>query len=106
MESKRRGWWALSAVIGGSVVLLLALYVGAYFWFVEPQIVRMMVGPSVEPDEDEKLIIAHKPVARYWRAQALCRESACRSLFWPIHRLDRRIRQEMWSEGKWAPEPW
>lgn len=107
MESeKKRGWWALAAVIGGSVVLLLALYVGAYFWFVEPQVMRIAGPIPADPDEEWKLILANKAVPRYWRARDLYRWIDYQSLFWPIHLIDRRVRQETWREGKWAPEPW
>lgn len=100
-----RGWWVLFGMATGSAAMLLALYIGAYIAIVEPQPYPPFTGVPPAPDEEWKLILAGKPVPRYRLPAALCRESAYRRLFWPIHRIDRMIRQETWREGKWTPAP-
>ena len=82
-----RGWWALAAMVAGSLVL----YAGAYYATVRP-VLHVAPGgwhwaadmaPRYGPDSWEQFHFAAQP------------------LFWPINQVDRKLRPEIWK----APPP-
>lgn len=94
-KKRGRGWWALAGVIAGSGLLLLTLYVGAYYWLVErrpnyPGPRGSDSGPAVEitPTYGER---------RLWRYQRVMHP-----FFEPIHRVDRRLRPREWDPKLWV----
>ncbi|HVV99002.1 MAG TPA: hypothetical protein VHB77_01610 [Planctomycetaceae bacterium] len=75
-----RGWWALAGMIVGSAILLLALYVAAYCWLMEP---RSYANYAV-----------YGHIAEYPKTGWIDLEWCFR----PIHWIDREwIRPEYWE---------
>jgi hypothetical protein len=74
-----RGWWALAGVVVGSVLLLLAGYVGAYYAMVDGIEVAASGPPSA--------------VAIYPQ----CSWLDLGSFFEPIHEIDRKLRPGFWN---------
>jgi hypothetical protein len=79
-----RGWWALAGMVGVPM-LLLALYVGAYYALVTPT--RVWPGFSAT----RSAISPEYPVA--------IREHASR-IFRPMWRIDRQLRPDTWDADK------
>ena len=81
-SAKRGGWWELVAVIGISIGLLLALYIGAYF---------ANVTDGGKWLENGAAITCFTPGYR------VC-EAASRKLFAPMFAIDRVLRPGKWTE--------
>ena len=83
-----RGWWALAGIVAVSVVLSLALYVGAYYAMVKPDIAVWRGGLAKDKFRiviEDYRWIDHKRGA--W-------------IFWPVHQIDKRfIRPAFWKQG-------
>lgn len=80
-----RGWWALAGF--GLLTLMLLLYVGAYFWLVQP---HAYLGRGVS-----------------WRVPEYPRSELI-DLGWffcPVHQIDRNwISREFWAVQHWSGE--
>ena len=88
MENKKklgRGWLMLVAGIAGSV-LLLTLYVGAYYATVRP--VPRYTGGALDWPADMGPMYGPDSWREFY--------SVTQPLFWPIHQVDRMLRPDYW----------
>ena len=79
MKSRKHPTTAILAAILLAILLLLAGYMGAYYANVRPE--RMMLG--------NRVLYA----SVFYRVGGL----AAHKVFWPAHRIDRRIRPEYFT---------
>ena len=98
---KKRGWWALAAMLLVSGLLLVGLYVGAYYVtvgqfsdFSGDYLVG--VGPAEGPRFEADL--THPPALE---AVAVYPYAWMESFFRPIHLLDRKLRPQAWTTTAW-----
>jgi len=80
---QRHGWWALAAMLAGSVLLLLAGYVGAYAFLVRPHNVTWEDRYEIR----NYALAVYPPRWERWNW-----------LFRPVHKLDRALRPRMWYD--------
>ena len=81
MEQKRCSWWALPGMVAVAVATLLGGYVGLYYVMVSPR------DGWALPTRAEYAVGGQL-------------QSSAEVFFWPIHRLDRKLRPEAWR-GFW-----
>lgn len=83
MMKTGRGWWALAAMVAGSLVL----YVAAYYATVRPV-------PHIGPGAWYRAV---DMAPRYGPDSWEQFHSAAQPLFWPINQVDRRLRSQVWA---------
>lgn len=93
MDRKRQqlGWPFWFAAFFVSIATLIAPYVSAYLWMVEPVLNLSSFGEGIDPEYFWGNDGGEASDQAYWRF-----------VFSPIHDLDRKIRPKMWSAEEWS----